>query len=113
MVSGAAIMTEPPDAPNNIYAGPGYTGSSQPPPPEDDGQLEALKERISSVEGKLDRLDDRLRGVEIKLGEIGGKVDLIAGKLPSWWQAPVSAASLVTLLLAAIALAQHFKLLAQ
>jgi hypothetical protein len=112
MVSPAAFVTDTPDAPNNIYAGPGYTGSSEPPPPPDDGQIEAMKERMSSLESKLDRIDDRLRGVEIKLGEIGGKLELIAAKLPSWWQAPVSAASLVTLLVAVMVLAKHFKLIA-
>jgi hypothetical protein len=83
--------------------------------PPHDGGMEAriaiVEMRMDRIEGKLDSVDTRLRGVDIKLAEIGGKLDLLVSKIPSWWQAPVSAAGLLALLLAALGLAQHFGLI--
>ncbi len=76
-----------------------------------DKRAEAVEARMGRLEGKMDGIDARLRAVEAKLGEISGQLTLLVGKIPSWWQPPVSAAGLLALLLAALAILKYFKIL--
>ncbi len=73
--------------------------------------LQHVETRVGVLETKIDGMDNRLRAVEVAIGTIGGKLDLLVGKIPSWWQPPVSAAGMLALLLAAIAAAHYFKIL--
>jgi len=76
-----------------------------------DKQAEALEAHLGRLEGRLDGIDVRLRTVETKLGEISGQLTLLVGKIPSWWQPPVSAAGLLALIIAALGLLKYLKFL--
>ncbi len=77
-----------------------------------DRRADAMEIRMDRLENKLDIIDSRLRGVEIKLGEMSGQLTLLVGKIPSWWQPPVSAAGLLALIVAALGLLKYLKFLA-
>ncbi len=76
-----------------------------------DRQAEALEAHLGRLEGKLEGIDVRLRTVETKLAEISGQLTLLVGKIPSWWQPPVSAAGLLALIIAALGLLKYLKFL--
>ncbi len=52
-------------------------------------RLNGVEAHLSKVDGRFDKIDDRLRSLEIDVGKISGKLDLLVGKIPSWWQPPV------------------------
>jgi hypothetical protein len=63
-----------------------------------------LETAAAKTDSRLDKLDDRLRSLEIASGKVDGKLDLLVAKMPSWWQQPVTAAAIVALMAAAVAL---------
>jgi len=78
-----------------------------------DRRAEMIETRMANFESKLEGIDVRLRAVETKLAEISGQLTLLVGKIPSWWQPPVSAAGLLALLIAALGILKYFKILVQ
>lgn len=65
-----------------------------------------MEKRIESLEDDMKIIKQDLTDLKVSVAGISGKVDILVAKIPSWWQAPVGAGGLITLMAALIGLAK-------
>ncbi|GAJ30672.1 hypothetical protein [Acidomonas methanolica] len=69
-------------------------------------RLNQIEARSEKTDTKFDRIVDSLSALNASFSAVSAKLDLLEKKVPSWWQAPVSAGSLIALMSALMALAK-------
>ncbi len=71
-----------------------------------DGHNGDMENRIAALESDAKDIKKDLVDLKVSVAAVSAKVDIIVSKMPSWWQAPVGAGSLLALLGAMLGIAK-------